>query len=240
MTNRPQSRCAAFTLIELMIVVAVISIIAAIAIPNLLAARVNANEAAAISALRNISTAQAQLQAACRIDVDQDGIGEFGHFQDLTGVNGYRRDPLRQQLGPRARNVPLSSSFARDDGNGVRANSGYRFRIHMPRADQGAIWERGNGQRLPYPVDTDFAETMWCAYAWPESPHSSERRVFFLNHEGLLTTHEVQSNSLSSLAGDLGPDMGSALALPGWSLAMVGRTVVNEPGRTGIVWRLVN
>ena len=39
-----------FTLIELMIVVAIIAIIASIAIPNLLSARLNANESAAICA----------------------------------------------------------------------------------------------------------------------------------------------------------------------------------------------
>ena len=43
-----------FTLIELMIVIAIIAIIAAIAIPNLLAARLSANETAAIATLRNI------------------------------------------------------------------------------------------------------------------------------------------------------------------------------------------
>ncbi|MBU1912894.1 MAG: type II secretion system GspH family protein [Candidatus Omnitrophica bacterium] len=45
-----------FTLVEIMIVVAIISLLAAIAIPNLLRARHNANEAAAIAALRTIST----------------------------------------------------------------------------------------------------------------------------------------------------------------------------------------
>ncbi len=46
-----------FTLVEIMIVVAIISLLAAIAIPNLLRARHNANEAAAIATLRTISTA---------------------------------------------------------------------------------------------------------------------------------------------------------------------------------------
>jgi len=48
-----------FSLIELLVVVAVILIIAAIAIPNYIHSRMRANEASAIQSLRNISTAQA-------------------------------------------------------------------------------------------------------------------------------------------------------------------------------------
>jgi prepilin-type N-terminal cleavage/methylation domain-containing protein len=47
-----------FSLIELLIVVAIILIIAAIAIPNLLRARIAANEASAGNAIRNINTAE--------------------------------------------------------------------------------------------------------------------------------------------------------------------------------------
>jgi len=46
-----------FTLVEIMIVVAIIALLSAIAIPNLLRARLNANEAAAQSTLKIISTA---------------------------------------------------------------------------------------------------------------------------------------------------------------------------------------
>jgi len=46
-----------FSLIELLIVVAIILIIAAIAIPNLLRARIAANESAAASGIRTINTA---------------------------------------------------------------------------------------------------------------------------------------------------------------------------------------
>jgi prepilin-type N-terminal cleavage/methylation domain-containing protein len=48
-----------FSLIELLIVVAIIGIIAAIAIPNLLASKRSANEGSAIASMRSINTAQA-------------------------------------------------------------------------------------------------------------------------------------------------------------------------------------
>ena len=45
-----------FTLVEIMIVVAIIALLAAIAIPNLLRARLNANETAALGALHTIAS----------------------------------------------------------------------------------------------------------------------------------------------------------------------------------------
>ena len=47
-----------FSLIELLIVVAIILIIAAIAIPNLLRARIAANESSAVSSVRTINTGE--------------------------------------------------------------------------------------------------------------------------------------------------------------------------------------
>src|SRR5271157_4172527 len=53
-----------FTLMELMIVVALILIIAAIAIPSMKEARMNANEASAVGSIRAINTAEVSYQAA--------------------------------------------------------------------------------------------------------------------------------------------------------------------------------
>jgi type IV pilus assembly protein PilA len=51
-----RSKLAGFSLIELLIVVAVILVIAAIAIPNLLRSRMAANEASAVASVRSINT----------------------------------------------------------------------------------------------------------------------------------------------------------------------------------------
>jgi len=103
-----------FSLIELLIVVAIILIIASIAIPNLLRARMNANETAAVAALRTINTAQIEYNSvypttgfattlaalggtncapptptsACLIDTQLASGTKEGYTFTLTGVTG--------------------------------------------------------------------------------------------------------------------------------------------------------
>jgi len=69
-----------FSLIELLIVVAIIGIIAAIAVPNLMAARRAANEGSAQSALRSIHSAEATYQATA-------GHGDFGSMAELYSAS---------------------------------------------------------------------------------------------------------------------------------------------------------
>jgi type IV pilus assembly protein PilA len=69
-----------FSLIELLIVVAIIGIIAAIAIPNLLASRRASNEGSAQSSLRTISSAEATY-------LNTAGAGSYGTLADLMSKN---------------------------------------------------------------------------------------------------------------------------------------------------------
>jgi type IV pilus assembly protein PilA len=103
-----------FSLIELLIVVAIILIIAAIAIPNLLRARIAANESSAVASVRTLNTAQISYNSsyptvgfastlaslsgtscappsstgACLIDTQLSSGTKSGYSFQLTGVTG--------------------------------------------------------------------------------------------------------------------------------------------------------
>jgi len=64
MTSR-SPRNAGFTLIELLVAVGTIAVLAAIAVPNVLRARIAANEASALASLRVIHTAQSTFASEC-------------------------------------------------------------------------------------------------------------------------------------------------------------------------------
>jgi len=139
-----------FTLIELMIVIAIIAIIAAIAIPNLLAARLSANETAAIATLRNIISSQAQFQQGGRADQDADGTGEYGGFVELSGGGV---DRMASVLVPPF----LSGGFRVLTAAGEVTRSGYFFRIMLPGAAGAPVGEPQTGYVAATGVDADLA-----------------------------------------------------------------------------------
>jgi prepilin-type N-terminal cleavage/methylation domain-containing protein len=224
---------AGFTLIELMIVVAIIAIIAAIAIPNLLSARLNANETAAIATLRNISSAQAQFQATSKADVDGDGTGEFGGFREMSGAWNIRNDanvgPLRPPVLSGAFRTPVAS------GDGSVSRSGYYFRLLLPQVNGAGICVDGNVANFAS-VNADLAETTWCCYAWPVNFGNSGNRTFCVNQSGDIVTTEDSTYS-GPLPAALSP---GAAFLTAISASITSQLAVGTTGGDGNLWRQVN
>lgn len=73
-----------FSLIELLLVVAIIGIIAAIAIPNLLASRRSANEGAAINSVRTLSTAESTYSST----IGNDNFGTLNQLNSQGMIDG--------------------------------------------------------------------------------------------------------------------------------------------------------
>jgi type IV pilus assembly protein PilA len=105
-----------FSLLELLIVVAIILIIATIAIPSLLRSRQAANESAAVANLRTLNTAQVTYLSS--------SAGDFGEIQDLidaglvdatfNGVKaGYNFDIVASGSDYTATAVPASTNTGR-------------------------------------------------------------------------------------------------------------------------------
>jgi len=216
-----------FTLIELMIVIAIIAIIAAIAIPNLLAARLSANETAAIATLRNIISAQAQFQQGAKADTDNDGTGEYGGFYEMS-AGGTGRLLAGTVLTPPV----LSGAFRVLNANGEVSRSGYFFRMFLPDAAGAGIGEPQTGYTAAL-VNADLSETTWCAYAWPVNYQQSGNRSFFTNQGGDVIATEAAAYSGTTK----GPNGDAAFKIAG---KITGSVAIGVVGADGNTWKQVN
>jgi len=171
-------RQKAFTLIELMIVVAIIAIIAAIAIPSLISSRIASYETAAQGTLRSLAAAETTFVTRCIVDQNGNGSGEYGYLQELTGY-----------VTPRGKNAPLptgegiSAALGKTDAKGVSTKSGYCFNLWLPTAAGPAESEGAGSVPAASAANAPVQETRWACYSWPVQHGSTGYRVFVVNQQ---------------------------------------------------------
>ena len=183
-----------FTLIELMIVVAIIAIIAAIAIPGLLRARISANEGSASAGMRSLAAAQTNFAKSNSVDQDKDGCGEYGVFNELCGATNRRGSyigatPLNQL--PALEVTDMSQSFKVGSSNAQK--SGYFFKMYLPGPSSTFPIEDSNADNSAMSLNPlnssntgqdqaiQTQENRWICYAWPATFQSSGVRCFVVD-----------------------------------------------------------
>ena len=128
-----------FSLIELLIVVVIIGIIAAIAIPNLLASRRAANEGSATASLRTLYGAEATYQSTA-------GAGSYGTLTQLQ-------------------NAGLIDSVLAAATTANTAKSGYQYGVTIPTGNTPAF----TATAIPAVHGTRLSGTGRRSYAMTES-----------------------------------------------------------------------
>ena len=182
---------AAFTLIELMIVIAIIAIIAAVAIPNLIESRITAAESAAATSLRaGIFSGQETFRSAVHNDIDNDNKGEYGHVGHLAGAIDTWGNPELGMAGTYAGQIAiLGEDYAGADvarlqpGSTFDAVNGYWYAGFLD-ADSSLDYLNSLAEER----QVNNSELYYCVVAVPEAFNDTGRRAFAVTNGGKVLT----------------------------------------------------
>jgi len=127
-----------FSLIELLIVVAIILVIAAIAIPNLLKSKIAAHEASAVNSIRTYTSANVTYSALCPAVGYPASLADLGPGGGACAGGANIVDPVLGQAAPTK--AGYNFTYASVSGDGV-TNTNYT--LHADPAVMGVTGQRG-------------------------------------------------------------------------------------------------
>lgn len=156
-----------FTLVEVLMVVGIVVVLTAIAVPGLLSARMFGNEASAIASIRTISSAEATFASTC-------------------GAGGYAVTLADLALAPTAGGQAFIPADLAAASTGGSPKSGYEFTI-----------TGGTGDNVLAAADTcngsaNASESEFFAIADPIAVGSTGRRFFAANQSGQIREDPAQ------------------------------------------------
>jgi len=156
-----------FTLVELMIVIAIIAVIAAIAIPSLLRNKLEANQTAAVASLRAIAAGQTVYRQV------------FGPAQPVYAAQYRDLYYAKDASGQPIKVIDRALADAAADASAGSPKSGYIF------ADL-----KGDAQGAPY--DPKVA---WGVVAYPGLYNKSGLETFVINQDGSVYQNDRGANA---------------------------------------------
>lgn len=201
--------------------VATVGIVAAVAVPALIRARLKANESSAIATLRTIATSQAMFQSAGVLDQNENGSGEYGFLQELTG---------QQNLRGKNHAIPSPYVSSMNFRDGIAEKSGYYFYCYLPGSGGKAMGEKNAADE----ADADavsLQESNFVVYAWPVTYGNSGERVFAVNQEGEITACYASSYDLWNI-----PQANAAYTDSKGSSNLQGKFAIHDMGQDGNYW----
>ena len=214
-----------FTMVELMVVTAILSVVAGVAVPNLVTSRAVANERTVLATLRTVATAQAQCQIGCVVDRDGDGRGEALAFDQLAGGRALAD-------GSRLTPATLPASLGVLDAGGVAQNRGYLMALYLPDSSGQAVLATAANEAAIAPA---LAGQVWSCVAWPMVRGRTGTATYFVNQTGeLLVAKNAAYDGKATV-----PPGAAALAGVGPNELLGTQLAVGVTGADGNVWQLV-
>lgn len=191
-----------FTLIELMVVIAIITIIAAISIPSILRSRLSSNEISALGTLKTILNNQSTWRAN---DIDRNGLQDywvsdlsgmftFTYTASTTPVQHLSQDVARADFGL---NGTAGACVAGNEDTTIitlaSPKAGYFFRAFVTQPIGGNPYAQPNDTAGDANHNTD----LWAMQAFPSAYNSTGVNMFILSQDGVIWKSDASGQGVS-------------------------------------------